>query len=423
MTNEAQASPIGYEALKQVLDITRKLATPFDLQTMLEEVIAAGRQVLHADRGTVFLYEPDTDELVVKAADGFDAVRMSARTGITGECIQTRSVINVPEAYSDTRFNRSFDARTGYRTKSLLTMPLIGYDGALVGVLQLLNKQGGAFDEHDERVGVVLAAQCAVALQRVRMTEQIIVKERMDRELAVARQIQLGTLPARMPELEDYEFAGLTLPAEETGGDTFDIVSLDDERVMLLIGDATGHGVGPAICATQMRSMLRVALRLGAGLDHAFAQIDEQLACDLPDERFVTAFLGLLNAREHTIQYHAAGQAPLLVYRAAMNDCEWFGSTTLPMGVMPGLPRPNSETIVLGPGDILALITDGVYEYHNGSQQMFGEPRVAEVFRRHHAESLSDLSSRLLESVRAFGGDAPQLDDITMVLVRRSRSG
>ena len=106
--------------------------------------------------------------------------------------------------------------------------------------------------------------------------------------------------------------AGQFCPADQTGGDTFDLVPLDEHRLFVLLGDASGHGIGPALSATQMTGMLRVALRLGADLNAIFAQVNNQLVEDLPEEHFVTAFFGVLDTRTHAVGYHAAGQGPLL---------------------------------------------------------------------------------------------------------------
>ena len=223
--------------LERILDVTRKLAAPFELDELLGLVIEAGRAVLSADRGSVFLYDESADELVVRVATGVKELRIPADKGIAGECARTREIVNVPDAYADERFNKEVDRQSGYRTRCLLAVPLVGYDDSLVGVLQLLNKRDAVFDDRDEKIAAALAAQCAVALQRVRMTEQLLVKEKMQRELAVAREIQMGSMPRKMPEVEGYDLAGTSRPADETGGDTFDLVPTDDGRAMLLLGE------------------------------------------------------------------------------------------------------------------------------------------------------------------------------------------
>ncbi|MGB5690892.1 MAG: GAF domain-containing protein, partial [Woeseiaceae bacterium] len=240
------------QALRQILEVTRKLAAPFDLDTMLAEVVNASREILNADRGTVFLYDDKTDELVVRVGTALDQIRIPADKGIVGESAQTRKLINVPDCYADDRFNRAIDKQTGYRSRCMLTIPLVGYEESLIGVLQILNKKNGVFDEHDEFIAQALAAQAAVVLHRVRITEQMMASERLDREISVARDVQMGTLPTNMPEIAGYEFGGAFAPTDQTGGDLYDFVPLDGSKLFLLMGDATGHGIGPALSATQV---------------------------------------------------------------------------------------------------------------------------------------------------------------------------
>jgi len=419
MAGAKRTRAIGTGALERILEVTRRLATPFDLTTMLTQVIDAARAVLHADRGTVFLYDSRTKELYSTVATGVETLRFPASRGIAGECADTRKVINVPDCYADPRFNRETDRKTGYRTRCLLTVPLIGYDESLVGVMQVLNKKKGVFTREDQRIATALAAQCAVAIQRMQMLADLVEKEKMERELAVARDIQARVLPKAVPRLAGYDLAGWSRPADQTGGDIFDIIAMDGNRLMLLLGDATGHGIGPALSVTQVRAMLRIAIRLGADLDSAFRHINDQLVDDLPDNRFVTAFLGLLDTEHHRVLYHAGGQGPLLHFHAASGKCDWLGASTIPMGFVAGMPLPAPRSYELEPGDILALITDGIYEYEDSRSEPFGEERVGELVRRHQDEPMSRLLELIVQEVERFAGPAPQNDDMTLLLVRR----
>jgi len=405
--------------LERILEVTRQLAAPFDLNQLLAQVVEAARDLLGADRGSVFLYDRGTHELVSAVATGVGELRFPADRGIIGEAARTRTIVNVPDCATDPRFNPEGDRRTGYTTRCILAVPLVGFDSSLVGVLQLLNKTNGPFSAEDERTAEALAAQCAVALQRVQMTEQLVLKERLDRELALARQIQIALLPQEMPKLPGYDIGALSRPAEETGGDTFDLVETTGDVLVLLLGDATGHGIGPALSVTQARSMLRMAVRLGADLDDAFRHINDQLSQDLPPNRAVTAFLGLLDARTHDVRFHAGGQGPILHFHAAENRCEWLGATTLPMGFFEMHSRPQSQRLHLDPGDILALITDGVFEAEDEAGVPFGDRRVGELIRRHQAKPMSELVQFLLTDVDAHFAPARQADDVTLLLVRR----
>ena len=182
--------------MEVILAVTSKLAAPFDLMTMLSEVVNAAKQVLHADRGSVWLYDPAADELVLEIATGIAPVRVPASAGIVGACARERRIINVPDCYADARFNPDVDRASGYRTRCMLALPLIDHKDVLVGVMQVLNKAGGVFDADDEILATALAAQCAVALQRVRMTAALIEGEKMRQELEMARAVQMSTLPA-----------------------------------------------------------------------------------------------------------------------------------------------------------------------------------------------------------------------------------
>lgn len=419
MTDIADRDTSDTQALHQILEVTRKLAAPFDLDTMLTEVVDASREILNADRGTVFLYDANRDELVVRVGTELEQIRIPADKGIVGECAQTRQIINVPDCYADHRFNRAIDKQTGYRSRCMLTLPLIGYEDTLVGVLQILNKNGGEFDDRDEFVGQALAAQAAVVLHRARITEQIIASERLDREIAVARDVQMGTLPKDMPQIVGYEFGGAFAPTDQTGGDLYDFIPLDNNRLFMLMGDATGHGIGPALSATQVRAMLRVALRLQSTLDDAFIHINDQLCEDLPDDRFVTGFFGLLDADTHTIRFHSGGQGPIMHFQADMGEFDWHPATTFPLGYMPHTELEAPHTAVLEPGDVFGLISDGIYEYENERGEQFGRRGVMRVLDDHPDAAAQELVDRIMEAARAHGGAAPQTDDITIVLARR----
>lgn len=416
---EGVAARLGPEELDELLEVTRKLAAPFDLSAMLAAVIDAARKVLRAERGNVFLYDATANELVLKVANGLAPIRVPADRGIAGQCAKTRRLINVPDCYADPRFSPEVDRKSGYRTRCMLSLPLISHEDELIGVLQILNRHEGSFDEHDERVASALAAQCAVVLHRAQMTETRLLTEKLDREIAVAREIQMSALPKGMPQVPGYDGAGLFRPTDQTGGDLFDFVGLPEGNLFLLLGDATGHGIGPALSATQVRAMIRVGLRLGAGLDEIYMQVNNQLVDDLPADRFVTAFLGILDTGTHGVRFHAGGQSPLLHFRAASAAIDWHGPSTFPMGAMPQTHLEQPRTLALKPGDVLGLISDGIYEYVNAAGEHFGEERVAAVILEHHERPMNELVTILLAAAQHFGGTAPQADDITIVLVRR----
>src|SRR5947208_11852295 len=276
MKSRSRQRPLSAHDMEAILGVTSALAAPFDLMTMLGEVVAAAKQVLSADRGSVWLYDAATDELVLEVATGIRPVRVPSGAGLVGACARERRIINVQDCYADPRFDPSVDRSSGYQTRCMLTLPLVDHKDGLVGVMQVLNKSGGVFDEDDEALATALAAQCAVALQRVRMTEALIEGEKMRQALEMAREVQMSTLPAAMPMLPAYDVCGTFRSAELTGGDTFDL-SMLDQGLLIVLGDATGHGIAPALSVTQMHAMLRMAFQLGVDLRTAFVEFDDLL--------------------------------------------------------------------------------------------------------------------------------------------------
>ncbi len=398
--------------------MTSALAAPFDLMTMLAEVVAAAKQVLNADRGSVWLHDAATNELVLEVATGLKPVRVPFGAGLVGACARDRQTINVPDCYADPRFDQGVDRASGYRTRCMLTLPLIDHKGGLVGVMQVLNKKDGVFDAEDETLATALAAQCAVALQRVRMTEAVIEGERMRQALEMARDVQMSTLPATMPVVPGYDLCGASRPAELTGGDTFDLALLA-HGLLVVLGDATGHGIAPALSVTQMHAMLRVAFGLGADLDAAYVEVNNRLAETLPADRFITAFIGLLDPATHRLRFHSGGQGPILVFESATATWTSHRPTSFPLGAMPlSSVRPAIE-LALEPGDILVLLSDGFYEFRSAGGELFGEDRVRALVAAHREAPTRELLAVLQREVDAFGKGAPQDDDMTAVLVRR----
>ena len=404
--------------LEPILAVAAKLAAPFDLTTMLREVVRAAMHVLEAERATVWLYDAKADELLLEVATDVDPIRVPAGMGLVGSCAKNRLLINVRDCYADARFDPSMDKRTGYRTRCMLTLPLIDHKDLLVGVMQVLNKADGVFESADEHVATVLAAQCAIALQRVRMTEALIEGEKMRQQLEMARVVQMSTLPATMPSVPGYDVYGTFRPADLTGGDTFDL-ALIDQGLLVVLGDATGHGIAPALSVTQMQAMLRMAFRMGADLETAFVQVNNQLATYLADDRFVTAFIGLLDPAAHRMRFHSGGQAPIVFFEAAGETFSRHKPTSFPLAAMALKSLRPAVAVDMKPGDLMVLLSDGIYEYRNARDEEFGEQRVEDIVRANHGKDASELAAILLGSVQAFAGNAMQEDDMTVVLVKR----
>jgi anti-sigma regulatory factor (Ser/Thr protein kinase) len=215
-----------------------------------------------------------------------------------------------------------------------------------------------------------------------------------------------------------YEVASSFQPAELTGGDTFDVATVG-AQVLLVLGDATGHGIAPALSVTQMQAMLRMAFRLGADLDTAFMQVNNRMAETLAEDRFVTAFIGLLDPASNTLRFHSGGQGPILRYRAAERRFDRFKPTSFPLGAMPLARARPPVAIEIAPGDVLVLVSDGILEQENVRGEAFGEARLCDAIAARADDCAADMLRTVLAALTAFAEGAPQADDMTAVLLKR----
>jgi phosphoserine phosphatase RsbU/P len=438
-TAKAKSSAQEREVLDRVLAVARLLSASGDLSEILQLIIDAMRDTLDAERATVFEFDSKSNELFTTVAHGMASgdnspsqsqqIRIAANMGLAGECAQSRRVINVVNAYADRRFNQAIDAKTGFRTRSILTIPLIGHDGELVGVAQVLNKKVHSFGPDDERLAEALAAHAAIALRRGRLIEDRLMRQKLEHDLELARDIQQSGFPAKMPSVSGFDIAAWNQPADQTGGDTYDVIEREPNahgsakdgagRVVLLMADATGHGIGPALSVTQLRSMVRMAVRLGAELEQIIEFANRELCQDLPSGRFITAWVGEIDRVQGEVTSLSAGQAPLLHYRSAMGQLEAIDATVIPLGIMDPIGSSPPMRIMLEDGDVFAVLSDGILEATNRDGAQFGIARAEQWLRQFSREAATTMIERLQHQLREFTEGAALSDDRTAIIIAR----
>ncbi len=271
-----------------------------------------------------------------------------------------------------------------------------------------------------------------VAQDHMRSGLQALMK--LERDLQLAQQIQRGIMPRQLPRLKGYDLAAWNQPADQTGGDIYDVVGFQGysngapirlthdkpSHTVLLLADATGHGIGPALSVTQFRAMLRMALRLAPRLEDVIQHINSQLTADLADNRFITAWLGELNVAEHRLSSFSAGQGPLLYYQAATDTWTEYPADTYPLGINDPLDNTKPQVLTMQPGDLFAVISDGIFEANNGSRTMYGSDRAKDLLRRYRREGARKLLQRLRDDLTAFTEATAAEDDRTVIIIKRT---
>jgi sigma-B regulation protein RsbU (phosphoserine phosphatase) len=239
-------------------------------------------------------------------------------------------------------------------------------------------------------------------------------------ELEIARQIQAGLYPKSFPQLPGYDIAGASRLAAAVGGDYFDFFFLPDSSLGIAIGDAMGHGIGPALLAAETRAALRALMPNTCRVEELLAAADHVLRSENGEVHMITLFLAQLVPETGLLAHASAGHEPGLVFDADGQFKAALDSTAFPLGTLDdGDYRERAETS-LSPGDILVLLTDGVREACPHHSSAFGRHRVAEIVASHSHDPASQIVDALGAAVWDYCQPYPPADDFTVIVVKVS---
>jgi serine phosphatase RsbU (regulator of sigma subunit) len=266
------------------------------------------------------------------------------------------------------------------------------------------------------QVGTAILMRREIQAREQRLKQEAHARERVEQELHVARRIQQASLPEAVPALEGWDISPNYRPAREVGGDFYDFLELEDGRLGLVVGDATGKGVPAALVMSTTCGMLRAVTQASNySPGEVLQRVNEALSTRIPANMFVTCFYGILDPKTGSFAYANAGHD--LPYLRRGGDAEELMARGMPLGLMPGMIYEEKE-IMLGAGDRALFYSDGLVEAHNPEGEMFGFPRLQALVAEHaQGEPLVDF---LMEELYSFTGEWwEQEDDITLVTLHR----
>lgn len=400
----------AWDQLELVCRVTQSLASTSDVISVLRSVLDEVKRVLNAGEGFLILEQEDS---LTHVSVGNNHHLTPQRRQLYQHLHRT----DRPVLCNDTETLREFwpDAPT-YLTNLLgMRLPITAPARAVVG---LTNKEGRGFTAGDSKLLTAVAEQIAAIINNTLLHQQILAQERMQRELEIAAEIQTSLLPHRLPEIPGVEFAVASLPATEVGGDFYDFISFDDDRLGIVVSDVAGKGVPAAMLTSLARTILRVEAGYGHSPQRVINQTNQALLRDLQyAEMFVTALVAYLNQNDLTLTYANAGHTPALWWRAELGTFELLTATTPPLGIQV-TDMGGDRTLQLSPGDFVVFYTDGVTEAMSPNNQIFGGDRLQEALAAHARGSADDLVQSVLSAVRTFRRTAPWSDDLTIIAMR-----
>lgn len=335
---------------------------------------------------------------------------------LLGEVIEGRKVISFMDVDAVNDKLARAASIIGQRIRAAVCAPLVVND-VVSGVLYLDFLAGrGEVTSDDLRLIAQIARFAAVKLETTRLREEAIAKARFDEELRTAYVIQSRLLPATLPALDGYEFAGTNKPCRTVSGDYYDVIVRPDGRIYFVIADVSGKGITAALVMTSLATAFSIFTRTDPTPAELVRELNVTLVPKTAPTKFATLFAGLLDPATGRVEFTNAGHVPPLV--VGRDGVQQLTTTDMVIGLFAAAQYRN-QSVTLAPGDSLVLFTDGVTEAENEAEEQLGLDPVATLLTPMHGTSAGELLQSIERHVAAFTCDAPAGDDVTMLALTR----
>jgi sigma-B regulation protein RsbU (phosphoserine phosphatase) len=390
------------------------------LNETLEQIVSLVFEAVPADRCLIMMRdEGSSEELRVAVA------RLRSRAGEVGEIRVSRNVLDevvirgksvlTSDAQHDPRFASGTVVLQGVR--SVLAVPL-GVADKVFGIIYADSPIAeGRFTEDHLKVLTTLASVAAIRVENNRLIESRLDRERLERELALASEIQQRFQPTAPPIVPGYELQGISFPCYEIGGDYYDFIERDDGRLVIALGDVSGKGTAAALLMSSLHAAVHAQSASHDSLVGTISAVNRYLADNIPSNRFVTLFYAELDPESGALSFLNAGHNPPLIVHAA-GTVEQLASGGLPLGIKPDAEYREGRT-QLQRGDVLCIYSDGVTEAVSPTGEEFGPTRLYEVVSRNIDASAAGIRDRIESALTKFAQGTSAADDITLVIVKR----
>ena len=415
-------TPASADRLELLYRLSQTFSSSLDLDEVLNRVMDEVIAAVHAERGFLMLLEPD-GTLAFRVAHGLNQQGLEApEFQVSRGVVERVAAEGRPTLTSDAQTDAWLGDRSSIRLlglRSVLCVPLRHKEVSL-GVIYVDNRlRAGIFTQHDLELLTAIAGSAAVAVENARLYQVAVEKGRLERELQLAREVQVSLLPRDTPVLPGWEFAARWLPAREVAGDFYDFLSLPEGRLGIVIGDVSDKGIPAALFMGLTRSIVRASLAAADSPAQGLTEVNRLLCAESTSGMFVTLFFVQLDPAVGEMVYVNAGHNPPYLLRAESGEVVRLTRTGMALGLMEGHELDQGR-VRLDPGDALLLFTDGVTEALNDPGEMFSDSRLQEFLLAHRSDRAADLAEGLEVALSSFMGGAAPHDDITLVAIKRA---
>ncbi len=417
------------EQLGVLYESARLVASGADLQSILDDILSLLRQQFKFDLCVIRILDEDRMTLVVRSQVGMSSQHLgeSERDLTMDTYIGSTYLTNSTTVVNDTDFmDKPHSALIIHREgiKSFAHTPIV-IEGQPIGVLSAFSRTSkGMLTDEFIALFVNLAGLIGVAWRNAQQTAGLISAREQERELQIAKTIQISLLPDQIPDLPGIELAGICVPARQVGGDYYDFFPRGDGRLDLVIGDVSGHNVGAALIMAETRTFIHARATDIGRVNSIMQELNEFFYADLTRaELFITMFYAAYQQAGRRLTYSSAGHNRPLLLRRGRGTCERLDAEGLILGIKRQVVFEEQATS-LEVGDVLLLYTDGVTEAaHPETGQFFGEERLCTLLEDIHQLPAQAIVDEILRQVRTFTGVHNFQDDVSLVVLKIKEEG
>ncbi len=406
------------EELSVLNELSAAIGASRGMEDIIQTIIRRSIKAVRAEQGVVTLVGEDstdpTKTLVRTMASSSDNTAYSPDQNLLGWMHLNRKPLVINDPPSDRRFQ---GVKWPDSIRSIVAAPMLVHS-RLTGILTLYNKKhSDGFSMEDQRLLSILAGQSGQVVENARLSEEEKKLVTMQQELLFANEIQMNLLPGVAPPVDNYELAGISIPAQDVGGDYYDYIPIDKGRIAITVGDVSGKGLPAALMMSNVQATLRGQAQFGVSVHETIERSNHLLTQSVRKGTFVTLFYGVLDPNEHTIHYSNAGHNRPYILRYN-DELETLTLGDLVLGFV-GTQTYREEVTSLDVGQFLFIFSDGVTEAMNSAHDQFDESRLEPLLISLKESSAQEIIDAVGEAIRKHAAGHPQNDDITMLCLKR----
>jgi sigma-B regulation protein RsbU (phosphoserine phosphatase) len=408
------------EELSILNDISTSISSTQPVEQVVDLIVKKCVKHLNVEQGALMLLDEKDKEkplhtMIREQQSSLDLLPYRFDAQLTGWMLKNKAPLLVNNLKEDERFKELVDKTT--LIESFLSVPL-RVNNKMRGILTVFNKRSNEkFSSNDQKLLSIIASQSSQIIENARLLEEERNLRVMQEEMRVAKQTQINLLPKDLPDISGYQIAARMVPAREVGGDSYDLIQIDDKHFAFCLGDVSGKGMPAAMLMSNLQATLRSFTITGNLCKNIISNSNDLLYNSTEPSKFATLFYGILNPESNEIVFCNAGHNNPFLFSVDGNVKE-LKTGGLLLGGFPG-SEYEEEKISINRNDLIVIFSDGISEAMNENEEEYGEERLKDFILNHRDEVPDKIIENILSNVKMFVGEAPQSDDITLLVIKR----